>query len=125
MKTKAILSVLISLFSASTFAAEASTVYCKIDNQVIDVRSEKGWECIGDLMHPSEDAVCFTGERAKVITLLNSSKIEALFDGTDGETIRDAHFKGKASIAYTYVDEVNAYEEKVSLERCRGSFFAE
>lgn len=122
LKTISILTLVILGTLASAFATDAS-VYCKVDGKIYDVLAdEEAYECRGAFLYESGDA-CFTGERTAAIEVLNGLQEAGYFDGTDGEYIRDAKYKGKYEIAYTAVDEANETETKATLSRCRSDFF--
>lgn len=115
MKTLILTGLLFSSFSA--FA----NVYCQASGEVFHVLSAKGFRCNDEFF--SGGAVCFTGSRAQAIKLLNSEEFQANFAGTDGESIGNAHFKGKDAISYDFIDLANEYVEKMTLNRCDSDFF--
>ncbi len=122
MKMLSVISFLVFGSVTSAFAVDAN-VYCKAEGQIYDVvADEDAYECRGAFLYESGDA-CFTGQRAAAIEILNGLREAGYFDGTDGEYIKDAKFKGKQQIAYTAVDEANETESKATLSRCTSDFF--
>ena len=119
MKVLALL-ILAGLSTNSAHANYGATIYCEDGNskKVMNIFDEDAFSvCVGALAGIGGGA-CFVGKRADAVALLNSRYVRDLFDGTDGEYIKDAHFKGKDSIAYTSVDEANEISSKRSISRC-------
>ncbi len=107
---------LLFLFSPVAFAAQ-SAVYCKSEGEIYNAGSEDGrYECAGALMLGE---ACFTGSRKDIIQLIN---VDGFFNW-DEEWLEKAHFKGKDSIAYLYVDGVNETQKNLSMDRCTKAFF--
>lgn len=82
-----------------------------------------GWKCRDSFFPFRDEKACFTGKRSEAIDIINSLYYQDYFDGTDGEYINDAHYKGKNEISYIFYDEANDYSEKMILKRCIKKFF--
>lgn len=120
-----VFTVILGLSTVSAFASEA-VVYCRnVDGPPIDVTSDQGYECVRELLGEDTENACFTGKRGAAIEILNSLATTGVFDGTDGEYIKAANFKGRDAISYTSVDEANGWSRKSTLSRCEASFFPE
>ncbi len=109
----------LSFFSISAFAGQ-NWMYCKVDGEIINLLSANGYECSGALI---AGTACFTGDMARTVGYLNSSSCHTLFDGTDGEYIKNATGNNHGSVSYTTVDEANNVFGKASMERCDNKFF--
>jgi hypothetical protein len=103
------------LVSLPVFAAQ-SAVYCKSAGKIYNASSETGHdECSSALM---QGDACFTGSREGVIRLINGNSFS-----WDEEWLEGAHFRGKDSISYLFVDGPNELKEKRSMDRCEDDFF--
>jgi hypothetical protein len=109
--------LILALFFVPAFAQAKANIFCKTNaGKVISALSEDGrYECSYAL---AEGSACFTGPRAEVIDLINGDTFN-----WDEEWLAGAHFKGRDSIAYKWVDGPNEIEEKLSMNRCDDSFF--
>jgi hypothetical protein len=94
-----------------------AAVFCDIDGKRVSLTSTRAQECVDSLLMGS--GVCFNGDRKEAITLLNSTYVRGLFQGTDGEYIANAHFFGPDSIRYNMFDLANDYSEAFRIERCK------
>ena len=120
---KALLSTMI-LFSALPSFATESKVYCKnAPGVVLSVLAENGWECASALLVSHPDNACFVGLRSEVVQILNQLAARGVFEGTDGESIRNAKIKGRAEISYTVIDQANHTSSLATLKACTAEFF--
>lgn len=111
--------LLSTIYSNQSFAS----VFCKSQEGIKNVLASDGWECRDEFLMGSSETTCFTGKRSEAIKTINKLKELGYFDGTDGEYITEAHFKGSNEISYLIVDEANEVSEKASLKRCDSDFF--
>jgi hypothetical protein len=109
--------LLFALLLVPAFAQAKADVFCQDDSgKAVSALSDDGhFTCAADLRWGS---ACFTGPRAEVIDLINSDAFS-----WDEEWLGEAHFMGKDSIAYKFIDGPNELQEKLSMNRCDGSFF--
>lgn len=109
--------LILALVLVPAFAQAKANVFCKNDSgKVISALSEDGhFECAGAL---AQGDACFTGSRTEAIDLINGNSFN-----WDEEWLGEAHFKGKDSIAYKWIDGPNEMEEKLSMDRCDAAFF--
>lgn len=107
--------LILTLLFVPAFAQAKANIFCKSDaGKVISALSEDGhFECAAAL---AQGYACFTGARAEAIDLINEIS-------WDEEWLGEAHFKGKDSIAYKWIDGPNEVEEKLSMDRCDSAFF--
>ncbi|HRK06405.1 MAG TPA: hypothetical protein PLZ57_01440 [Pseudobdellovibrionaceae bacterium] len=93
----------------------ASTIFCREGGQLWDALTEDGhFECAGALM--VGDA-CFVGRRRDIIAKINNLEIS-----WDEEWLEGAHYKGRDSISYVWVDGPNELREPQSMNRCTPEF---
>ncbi len=119
---KQVILTLTLLTSFSSLSATAE-VFCKNEYGIKNVLSSDGWKCRDSFFYDAEGTACFTGNRGEAIDILNSLNQDGYFYGADGQSIYDAHYKGRNEISYTYADAVNDLTENVTLKRCTSSFF--
>lgn len=121
--------VILVMFAQTSFASVESSieadVYCKVGTQTLSIFDENGWQCRQFLLSPEavdRSQACFTGPRKSVIDILNALAETDFFDGTDGEYIRGAKYRGTDSISYLYVNESSEEISKTSIARCSKEF---
>jgi hypothetical protein len=109
--------LVLALLVVPSFAQAKANIFCKNNaGKVVSALSEDGhFDCAGDLRWGS---ACFTGKRAEAIDLINGDNFN-----WDEEWLENAHFMGKDSISYEFVDGPNELREKLSMDRCDSSFF--
>lgn len=107
--------LILALMLVPAFAQAKANIFCKTEaGKVTSALSEDGhFDCAGDLRWGT---ACFTGARAEAIDLINEIS-------WDEEWLENAHFKGRDSISYEFVDGPNEQREKLSMDRCDDSFF--
>lgn len=110
---KALLFIVMALMPA---LAQAKTdLFCQKDGEPLSALSDHGRECEGFLM---DGNACFVGKRSALVNLINSG-----YFNWDEEWLEGAHYRGRDSIAYEFVDGPNELRQKISINRCDGAFF--
>jgi hypothetical protein len=97
-------------------AAPAGSVYCKTGGKIYIASSEDGHFSCSESFAFGE--ACFVGARKTVIDLINNDEFN-----WDEEWVESAHFMGRDSISYVFVDGPNELRESLSMNRCATSFF--
>lgn len=101
------------LFIATNIFAN---VYCYENSKLVHVLSGEWDRCNGELY---TGKVCYRGNRAEAIELLNSQAVKDKFEGTDGEYVGSARAYRQDQIRYRSVDSSNRIEDTHYIRKCQ------
>jgi hypothetical protein len=114
---KALLITGFAIFSLDSFAGQP-WLYCKVDKQAIEMTGSQGYKCAPALMNGS---ACFTGDRARVIGVMNSKIVRDLFQGMPGDYILNARSGMQDNITYSAIS--GTQSSLATMPRCAEKFF--
>lgn len=109
MKT---LIVALLVISTNSFA----NVYCQKNGRYVHVLSGD-WDTCNTELYTGK--ICYRGNRAEAIELLNSQAIKDKFEGTDGEYVGSARAYHPDQIRYRSVDSSNRISDTHYIRKCR------
>lgn len=113
---KKILFVVLTFVAMNAVAGDAQ-ILCDLDGDQVDIESNDGYLCADELLGGGD--ACFKGDVNTAVMILNLPKTRDIFDGTDGEYIKNARAVGKNRILYTTVDEANDVTDQQFISRCK------